>query len=56
MNLKKAALLMILCSAVTPGIANAKAEQNTHKVYVAKRTTFGSFFIRLITLGHKDNQ
>ncbi len=56
MNLKKAALLMILCSAVTPGIANAKAGQNTHKSYVAKRTTFGSFFIRLITLGHKDNQ
>jgi hypothetical protein len=56
MNLKKAALLMILCSAVTPGIANAKSSQHNQKSYTAKRNTFGSFFIRLITLGQKDSQ
>ena len=55
MNLKKAALLMILCSTVTPVVANAKAGQTNHSAFVAKRTTFGSFFIRLVTLGHKDN-
>jgi hypothetical protein len=53
MNLKKAALLMVLCAAVTPGIAHAKAGQSTQKSYTARRTTFGSFFIRLVTLGHK---
>jgi hypothetical protein len=55
MNLKKAALLLILCAAAFPAVASAKAGPTQQTSYSAKRRTLGTVFIHLITLGHKGN-
>jgi hypothetical protein len=56
MNLKKAALLTVLCTAAFPAIGNAKPMQNTHAELTARHSPVSAFFIHLATFGHKARQ
>jgi hypothetical protein len=53
MNLKKVTLLVLLSLAAFPAMNYAKSRQDSPAVHAAKVAPVGSFFMRLLTLGHK---
>ena len=56
MNLKRTVLLVVLCTAAFPVMSSARSQNDNHAVYsTAKREGVSSFFVRVLTLGHKSH-